>query len=206
MVSYVTATRSAAFETTPLGSTLVLRGEDEVIVEEGGASLAAAYNRGRARARNEVVCFVHDDVAVRDTLRLRMELLRCCTDKVGLVGVIGTTDPHACPWWNGLIVGSVVDARRDEPIVGLPGDRSVVMLDGLLLATRQPLVFDEAIPGFHFYDADACLQMLARLLPNYCLPGGAEFLTHHTGGPTDVARINGWPEAMAAYRAKWGPA
>jgi hypothetical protein len=175
---------------------------DEVIVVRDAASIAEAYNAGSTDAAHPLRCFVHHDVRVRDLDALRGALLAACRPDVGLVGVIGSRVP-ALPWWDApQRCGSVIDSR-----MGLldfsPGDCAAAVLDGLLLATAQPLTWDESYAGWHGYDHDASMQMLARDLPNWCLPYGSALVEHNTAGPASTDAIDGWDAARERFREKW---
>jgi hypothetical protein len=200
MISWIVASHRPEVLAENLGATLALGPGDELVVVEHAASIAAAYNQGQARATQPIRCYVHHDVRVADPARLRDELVRSCTPEVGMVGLIGSRD-YAIPWWDGTTCGSVVDARMGRLDFGPGGE--CTYLDGLLLATAQPVVWDESYPGWHGYDHDMCEQQLAAGRHNWCLSGGAEMVLHNTAGPTDVGRLNGWAAGLARFREKW---
>lgn len=204
MISWITASHRQDVLDANLAASLlphISATDDELIVIPGPASIAQAYNRGAALARHQIRCYVHHDVVVRDPAALRASLLEQCTPEVGMVGVIGSRTV-VLPWWEGDTCGSVIDARMGLLDFGPGGE--CALLDGLLLATCQQLTWDETIPGWHGYDHDACLQMGARGLPNWCLPGGGALVLHNTAGPTDTAALTGWDTAMTRLRDKWG--
>lgn len=201
MISYIVASNDPQILADNLSGTLELEGDDEVIVVEDPPSIAVAYNKGAADAKNRVCCFVHSDVQVLDSPRLRAELLEHCTAGVGMVGLIGSK-AKVVPWWSGVVCGSVVDARKGVIDLG-PGGHCAY-LDGLLLATAQDSEWDESFPGFHLYDYDMCQQMLAYGVPNMCLTGGAQMVLHNTRGPGNVQGLPAWEAGMARFREKWG--
>jgi hypothetical protein len=174
---------------------------DEIVLVDDAPSIAVAYNEGQARAWYPVRCYVHHDVQVLDLSRLRAELLAHTTPAVGMVGAQGSRTP-ALPWWDGDTLGSVFDARVGAIDFG-PGGPCAV-LDGLLLATVHDVEWDETIPGWHGYDYDACRQMLARGLPNFCLTDGARMVRHNTTGSFEVDALAGWGVAVDRLREKWG--
>jgi hypothetical protein len=127
-----------------------------VRVVRGQTSLARGYNLLLAQAAPwRVKVYVHQDVVVliRDLLRLFNRRV------VGLVGVAGVKYlPPSCVWWDGSgLYGGVLEARPEGPFrlefEQPAGDyEPVEAVDGLCLATQHDLAWDEAIPGFHFYD------------------------------------------------------
>lgn len=172
---------------------------DEIVVVWDASSIAAAYNEGQARATYPLHCFVHHDVQVLDLPLLRKELLRTVTPEVGIVGVVGSRTP-ALPWWDGDLLGKVCDSRIGVMDHGPGGECAV--LDGLLLATVHKVEWDESIPGWHGYDYDACMQMTARGLPNWCLDG--LMVRHNTGNAGNADLLPGWGESVERLRQKWG--
>lgn len=198
MISYITATNDLLVLETKLAGTLRLEGDDELVVITHPESIAAAYNEGQARAKNPVRCYVHHDVKVLND-SLRNALLAACTAEVGMVGLVGSRTPTV-PWWEGRCCGSVIDGRMGTIHFGPGGECSY--LDGLLLATAQPVEWDESIPGFHFYDTDMCAQMLDRGLPNWCLDRGDELVLHDTNGPSKATHITGWQAAARRFHEK----
>jgi hypothetical protein len=203
VISYIVASNDAKILEANLKATLELAGDDELIVVDDPPSIAVAYNQGQSEARNPIRCYVHADVQILDPAGLRAGLVEHCTDKVGMVGLIGCFD-RAVPWWQAREGrGAAVDARMGLLDFGSSGP--CAYLDGLLLATAQDLTWDESYTGFHMYDHDICEQMLARGLPNYCMPGGASVL-HNTTNPSDVSQLDGWDAAVTRFRGKWGAA
>ena len=203
MISYIVASNNDEVLDANLRATLELVGDDELVVVEDPPSIAVAYNKGQAQARNPIRCYVHSDVQFRDPAGLRAGLIQHCTNAVGMVGLIGSFD-RALPWWEAREGrGAVVDVRMGLLAFARTGPCSY--LDGLLLATAHELTWDESYPGFHMYDHDICEQMLARGLSNYCMPGGPAVL-HNTRNPSDVAKLNGWDAAVNRFRDKWGTA
>jgi hypothetical protein len=201
VISYITASNDSQVLADNLLGSLELEADDEVIVVEDPPSIAAAYNKGAADAKNRVRCFVHSDVQVLDSSRLRAELLEHCTPTVGMVGLIGSK-ARVVPWWSGVVCGSVIDGRKGVIDLG-PGGRCAY-LDGLLLATAQDVEWDESYPGFHLYDYDICQQMLTCGLGNVCLTGGDRLVSHNTRGPGNVQGLPAWEAGMARFREKWG--
>ncbi len=175
---------------------------DELVIVEDAPSIAVAYNEGGRRATQPIRCYVHHDVQILDLQVLRAGLIRHCGADVGMVGVVGSRNT-TLPWWDGDLCGGVDDARPGiGPLDFGPGG-PVAYLDGLLLASAQPLQWDETYPGWHLYDYDMCRQMSARGLANWCLDGGRHLVRHNTRSAKNVGRLQHWDTNLAAFRRKW---
>lgn len=174
---------------------------DEVVIVRDAPSIAVAYAAGQDAASQPVRCFIHHDVRVLDVERLRWHLLVYSGHTArGMVGLIGSRDA-VMPWWDGDMLGSVVDTRMGKLGPGTGGQ--CAMLDGLLLATRQTVPWDTDAPGWHGYDHDACSAMLARGLTNWCLSDGHLLAEHVNESPSDLSQLAGWGQAAARWRQRW---
>jgi hypothetical protein len=121
----------------------------------GFASAALAYNRGLDESEADIVVFAHQDVYLPegflDGLRIQLDLLDRRDPDWAICGVIGI-DPEGRvrgqTWSSGI--GKLVGEPLEEPA-------EVVTLDEVLLVMRKAsgLRFDEAMPAFHLYAADA---------------------------------------------------
>lgn len=201
MISWVVATHDLEVLYRNLVVSMWDLAGDELVVVQDATSIAAAYNEGQARAKHSIRCYVHHDVEFLDLPRLRRELVAHTTAAMGMVGLIGSRT-RAYPWWDGEQLGSVFDQRIGELNSGPGGECAI--LDGLLLATVHEVAWDEAIPGWHGYDHDACEQMLHRGLSNFCLTGGHQMVRHNASGSRDPDLLDGFHRGMALVREKWG--
>lgn len=201
MISWVVATHNLDTLYRNLIASMWDTAGDELVVVQDAPSIAAAYNDGQGRATHPVRCYVHHDVEFLDLPRLRAELATHVTAEVGMVGLIGSRT-RVYPWWDGRQLGSVFDQRIGEVNAGPGGE--CVLLDGVLLATVHDVAWDETVPGWHGYDHDACEQMLARGLPNFCLTGGHQMVRHNASGSRDPDHVDGFHQAMSLIREKWG--
>lgn len=198
-ISWITAVSDDAVFESHLERSLEKHPADEVHVIRGCSDLGVAYNEALRTATKDVKCFVHQDVVILDTERLRRELLLRCAPHVGIVGITGTVNEFAVPWWNDPpnMVGSVVHSLG--MVSGHQKSGPCAILDGLLLASRQPLHFEEGYQGFHMYDHDICRQMLTRHLQNYCLADGHQLVVHNSGFRQDAELAR----CIRSYCAKW---
>lgn len=149
-----------------------LAGEDWELVHIGdAASLAEGYQRGRLRARGDLLIFCHDDIRILSpdfSDRLRAYL--AAND---LIGVAGTTYSSGPDWaWSGAphlycwvsqphFARQSAEAGNVTMLMGAHGPcvADAQLLDGLFLAMHAA-VFDRIgfdavnFDGFHGYDLD----------------------------------------------------
>lgn len=205
MISWVVASHIPEILNNNLLATLTIHDGDELILIENASSITMAYAEGQHRAhlpelrRNPVVCYIHSDVRILDLPTLRERLIED-TKGTGIVGVTGSRT-MVLPWWNGDLLGSVMDSRLGILDFGPGGDCDVV--DGLLMATRRIVPWDIAWPGWHGYDYDACTALLRRGMRNWCVSNGHLLVQHNSDSPLSLHYIHEWPEAEKRYREKW---
>ena len=135
----------------------------EVLLARGCRNIADGLNAAVARAKNDWVVCVHQDVYLPEGWDRRLvQQLRDAEAKlvrVGVAGVIGAA--HAGPVETHAmspLVGWVVD--RDRLLRGpetLPASAETLDELVLILPRGTPLLLDPAL-GFHFYGADLCMQ------------------------------------------------
>ena len=205
MISWIVASHDPKVLDSVLRPSLGLRRDEELIVVTDAPSIATAYNQGTAEAAHRIRCYVQHDVRVLDPDLLRTALVSACGDQgTGMVGVIGSRTA-VLPWWEGVPCGSVIDTRAGFGRIDFgPGGHECAYLDGLLLATAQPLAWDTRYEGWHLYDHDACQQMLARGLTNWCLADGAGLVEHHSGNSVaDWLADGSWDANVERFTAKW---
>lgn len=141
-------------------------------------SIFQAYNQGVEKARGEVLCFMHDDVRFRSQgWGALVESLFAEDGKLGALGVDGGHYMPDCPCsWTSCYTTSF-HTWRDEPDGSCKeysntefadGKRlvEVASIDGLWMCIRRSLFDtirfdDQTFTGFHCYDSDICMQILA---------------------------------------------
>ena len=177
-------------------------------------SLAAAYNRLLAQADGwRYKAYVHQDVEIVNR-RLVADALRIFSRRrVAMIGAAGCRWlPDSLVWWDGSGVfghvlerhggGDIRPLRLEEP----EGEVEVVeAADGLCLITQHDLAWDEAIPGFHFYDV---AQSTRFTLAGYdvVVPRQPEpWFVHHAAPPESIDR-EAYDRARDAYRARYDAA
>ena len=99
MISYITCSNNTKILDANLKASLDLYEKDELIVISSPESLSKGYNEGIQKAQNEIKCFVHNDVVIKDSAALRA-LLITYTKQInfGVIGAIGAKDIPKGPW------------------------------------------------------------------------------------------------------------
>jgi hypothetical protein len=139
-------------------------------------SIFSAYNEGVSRAKSSYLCFAHEDILFH-TPNWGMNIQKHFEDKtIGMLGFAGTHFFPSNPtyWFTSPFISEYnltnnhgkltecfhLDLFRGKKLV------DVVACDGFCLFIRKELFkvisFDEKnFTGFHFYDMDICMQVLA---------------------------------------------
>ena len=152
-------------------------------------SIAKKYNYAIEnivlKSKEELVCFRHkDSYIVTPPDVVEYKLTKLFDDyRIGMCGLIGTIAlDRNCVWWQGvpsaggrytyaegnIIQGNISEDLRlvEYPMSDHPGVYShLATVDGCCMffprrIFEKGLRFDENLPGYHFYDADICLQVL----------------------------------------------
>jgi glycosyltransferase involved in cell wall biosynthesis len=162
----------------------------------GAYGICAAYNKGVAEARGDLLVFVHEDCFFMEPGWGNVLNAKFSADpRLGLLGVAGTQYLFAdnCAWISAgqpFIRGRVIHEVNNAQLFVLTvfswdkSDAEVVAADGLFFAIPRRLFdlvrFDDAtFPGFHFYDLDICMQIRRthRLVVTWDI-----MLKHFSGG------------------------
>ena len=170
----------------------------QIIVREHYPSASIAYNSALDAAEHDIVVFVHQDVYFPDDwfANLAATVRQLHEDGIswGVLGSFGSSRAKPGGWGQVYTTGMGLHgnrAARPEP---------VETLDEIVLVLRKSsgLRFDAALPGFHFYGTDICLEAAAKGLRSYAIPG---FCVHNTN---QLLRLP--PEFRRCYRfvkRKW---
>ena len=183
---------------------------------ENTRGLGACYNEAVAAIDNdeEIVVFVHDDVALVDFFWVDKLLLGF--SKFEVLGLAGNKRRVARqPAWLFLDDRLTWDDRSNlSGIVGhgqgfpcglsVYGDvmQPLKLLDGLFLAVRKKTLtasgvkFDEQFK-FHFYDMDICRQFEAKNISMAAVPLGVIHASEGAFGD------HAWRDGYRAYLEKW---
>ena len=143
---------------------------------DSGSGICKVYNEQAAKAKYEVLCFIHEDVILHTNGWGRILIDLLTDSSIGLVGISGTVYKSGIP-----AVWSACDsslyrthsiqhfANEPAPIINNfnPLQESfaeVAVIDGVLMATKKKVFgefqFDEdRLKAFHGYDLDYSLQV-----------------------------------------------
>ena len=182
MISIIICNKKSILEPTLEKNILSSIGVDYEIVSidnsRGQFSIFQAYNEGVARAKGDILCFMHDDILFRsnDWGKVVVESFSS-NPNMGALGVAGGHFMPDCPSsWSTCKTTSyhVWQTNRDGSATEYGctdytnGERlvEVVCLDGLFMCFRRSLFdtirFDDnTFSGFHCYDSDICMQVLS---------------------------------------------
>ena len=154
-----------------------IKSASEVILQRGFSSAPRAYNEAIAKAKTDLLVFVHQDMYFPDgwieSVQRAIETLETKDPNWGVLGVWGTLDDvkragYLC--WTG-------NAGMERP--PFEGGQEVMSLDEVVLIFRKSsgLKFDEALPGYHMYGTDICLESQRQGRRTYAI---SAFCIHNT--------------------------
>ena len=229
MITFVCATRGARAEfesQTLLGQSLQAAGEmlplRLCLFEHNTRPLGDCYNEALDEAGDDdVLVFVHDDVALDDWLcgwRVQEALLHF--DVVGVAGnrrcqprqsawwlqpPADDAQPEVMPWDHGQLSGAIRHLGPSGPAVSHygPMPAPVALLDGVFMAVRARTLkaagvrFDPAL-SFHFYDLDFCRAATAAGLKLGTWPIA---ISHRSAG--ESMQSQAWLDSRALYWRKY---
>lgn len=181
-----------------------------------GNGISKSYNNGGAKATFPIICFIHEDIIFITNNWGQLIIKHFNEDpKVGLLGLAGGDTKGIVPsgWFTSFKAKEVnivqhfrtgaKKARHEyfSEEEGTPKRRKVVAVDGVFLCTRREIFnlqkFDDnLLKGFHGYDIDYSLQVLA----NYDVAVIFDVLIHHYS----EGKLNrDWLEGTRAVTRKW---
>lgn len=172
----------------------------QLVVVNGSESLTKNYNDGMSKCTWKMKFFVHEDVDILDTavpIFIRINNLINEHSRIGLVGLVGTTENPRGFWWNcsrDSIVGHV--KCKDEYWKWKTEETlyDVAIVDGMFMATQTDIRFSEDITGFHFYDSDYSNKMRWLGYKVFVMP----HLVDHRAETKDLSGIS-----AEYYNKKW---
>lgn len=169
--------------------------------------ICEAYNLGAEQSRYDVLCFMHEDIAIHTTDWGQIVLQELSDIRVGVLGVAGGTYMANAPSsWNSCgpeyivmqIMHTVDGQTQIDYLVHRPSTLfPVAAVDGVWMCCRkevwQKSPFDAVtFPGFHFYDVDFC----TRIFPVHRICVTTDVLIEHF---SRGSYTKPWYEAALTY-------
>ena len=177
-----------------------------------GKGICAVYNECAERAKYDMLCFLHEDVAFHTQNWGKILAAKLSENDCGVIGFAGATAkyPYAYGWQSlrsftrkNYLRGSLDGGRKSLRRSGGRADFDrVVTLDGMALCVRREVWagcrFDaEMLDGFHSYDTDFTTALFSKGYINYVCK--SVLLEHFSVGSFS----RGWYESVLLYLQKW---
>ena len=138
-------------------------------------NIFTAYNEGVARAKGDILCFMHDDILMHTTSWGEVIARQLTDTTIGVIGVAGSHFLSSAPlYWYAMPFTAQYNLTNDNGKQTLEEHgqcyhddlADVAAVDGMCFFARRELfetvTFDnKTYSGFHAYDMDICLQVLA---------------------------------------------
>jgi hypothetical protein len=186
--------------------------EDHIFIH-GPDSIFKKYNKGISFVKDEdLIVFMHDDVTILDPLfEKKIEIVFKRFPDIAILGVIGTTVFNANGgWWTcnrqletiGHIIQGHPDGTDHHLIERIGFNKNVISVDGCLFIGRAELFkngtlkFDASYDGYHFYDADICVQAKDK---GFNVAVADILIRHQSEGPIDKT----WHMNRQKFVNKW---
>ena len=151
----------------------------EVLLQRGYSYAADAFNEATAKAKGDVLVFVHQDVYLPagwfQQVEAAINRVAFSDPSWGVLGVYGVTSGGE---FRGHLYCNANQCALGKPI---QGPEEVATLDEVVLIVRKDsgLQFDSGLKGFHLYGTDICLAARERGLKIHVVPG---FCIHNANG------------------------
>ena len=183
----------------------------ELVVIDNSANqygICQAYNIGVQKSQYHMLCFMHDDLEYQSANWGQNVAQHFKDNDVAAIGVAGT--PYLAfmpgPWWgSGHTYQHLAATTKEELLLQSPAKQlkeQVVLLDGCWTCIKKEafnkIRFDEtAFTGYHFYDADICMQLNQSGYQIYTI---SDILINHAS----MGNANSsWIENALMFHKKW---
>jgi GT2 family glycosyltransferase len=190
------------------------RTEDTIFLDNSfGDSIFKKYNKGIHLIEDcDAIVFMHDDAKILDPLfEKKVEIVFNHFPSVAIIGVVGTKVFNANGgWWTcdrrTETVGHWMQGHPDGSVthnvdkIGFSKD--IVSVDGCCFIGRSELFkngtlkFDAKYDGYHFYDADICIQAKDK---GYDVAVADILIQHESEGPLNES----WFKNKQMFIDKW---
>lgn len=178
----------------------VLFEEHYILVQEGYSNVCKAYNDATKKFKWHYITYAHHDVYL--PFKFEHQLLdgiaavSLIDPDFGVIGVAGSKLSNGKREFVGNVKdrGTVCNTFKDDNPI------EVDTIDELLLITKGDFVFDEKIPGNHFYGADICMEAKKQGRKNYVINA---YVEHNSSLPLDGTRPADFEPCRRYFREKW---
>ena len=169
---------------------------ESLVVWEAG-SMTEAYQQGMESSDAKYKVYLHQDCWLVDTncLETMVQEFRSHPE-YGIAGVVGSHDiPSSGIWWEGHVIGQVVDNHYfglwREYIYERSGEAiPVKALDGVCLMTQYDIPWRQDIfSKWHFYDISQCMEFQRKGYLAVVMPQQKTWVVHNCGA-TDMDMVN----------------
>lgn len=175
-------------------------------------SIFQAYEQGVLRSNGDVLCFIHEDILFRSQDWGAKIVQSLQNTEIGLVGVLGGKyiDECSTSWMSSSFYAGQIEQMDLNGISTYYNHNSnektteVTCVDGVLLACRAEMFQSKTIAwdtttykGFHFYDMDISMQVLAAGLKILTIP--EVLICHKSSGVYNKS----FYDACMQFHSKW---
>jgi len=134
-------------------------------------SIFEAYNIGVKQAKNDYLCFMHEDILYHSNDWGKSIINHLLKSEIGLIGLAGSYYLLAMPtpWFEAqpAALNFIQTSPKDQKSsvhYRIQEDQQVICVDGFWFCSRKDVFkkvsFDsESYSGFHFYDMDISMQV-----------------------------------------------
>ncbi len=155
------------FSISAMTSPVLKNTAHEIVVKRNYSSASLAYNDALSGSSNDLFVFMHQDVYLPEGWDSRLlDIIESMDNTLpwGVLGCAGITHDHE-------VVGHVYSNGMNS-VLGKPDKpREVVSLDEMILILKKSngIRFDPALPHFHLYGTDICLESNKLGFKNYAI-------------------------------------
>lgn len=190
------------------------RTENTIFLDNSfGDSIFKKYDNGIHLAEDcDIIVFMHDDVTILDPLfEKKVELTFNRFPSIAILGVVGTTVFNANGgWWTcdrrtetvGHWMQGHPDGTETHNVDKIGFSKDIVTVDGCCFMARNALFknkalkFDTKYEGYHFYDADICIQAKDK---GFDVAVADILIKHESEGPMNES----WFKNKNMFISKW---
>ena len=200
MISIIICSRTKSLNDTLISNIAATIGAEYELIaidnSENKYSIFEAYNIGVSQSQYPCLCFMHDDITYHSNNWGAAVINHFADDDTTALGVAGS--PYfpvmPAPWWgSGVVYANLYSPAAANQQPSVSEKKEVIVFDGLWFCIKKSafnhIKFDSStFKGFHLYDIDICMQMLATGLKMFCV--NDVVIEHNSFGKVNTAWIN----------------